>query len=319
MENKMKEKLTENNFKNLSNTELWNQTKVVAQNEKDATLILLDYLIEVERRRLFAEKSYSSLFEFVVKELGYSESQAAERINSMRLIREIAEVKTHIQSGDLSLTTASQIQRFFKAEKKISAQPPTLKEKVALISECRNQSKREVEKILLEKSSAPVGTPPSERQRLISKELTELKFSVSEGVIQKLQELQNLSDQSMASIFEAGLEALISKAKAKNEDKNKKAQNSTLPAESETYSRYIPKAIRQEIWNRSGGQCEYHDPHTNKRCVSRFRLEFEHCEPFAWGGKSSLENLLHYCRMHNQIAAIGSFGTDKMREFVPSL
>ena len=110
--------MKQNNLKNPSNTELWNQTKIVAQNEKAATLILLDYLAEVELRRLFAERAYSSLFEFVVRELGYSESQASERISAMRLIREVVEVKDLIQTGDLTLTTASQIQRFLKTEKK---------------------------------------------------------------------------------------------------------------------------------------------------------------------------------------------------------
>jgi len=110
--------MKENHLKNLSNLDLWSQTKLAAQKEKDATITLLEYLAEIERRRLFAERAYSSLFEFVVRELGYSESQASERISAMRLIREVVEVKDLIQTGDLTLTTASQIQRFLKTEKK---------------------------------------------------------------------------------------------------------------------------------------------------------------------------------------------------------
>jgi len=236
--------------------------------EKDATLLLLEYLAEIERRRLFAERAYSSLFEFVVRELGYSESQASERISAMRLIREVIEVKDLIQTGDLTLTTASQIQRFLKTEKKVSGESISISEKLDLISECKNKSKTSVEKILIEKSSIPPSLPV-EKERVISKELTELKFLVSEEIIQKLRKLENLSENSKASIFEEGLDTLIAKAefknKKKNEVKNKtafkpsnntEAQKVTRPAASEAHSRYIPKAVLAQVVNRSQNQCE---------------------------------------------------------------
>jgi len=46
-------------------------------------LLLLDYLLEVDVRRLYAIKAYSTLFEYVVKEQDYSEPAAAERIRAL--------------------------------------------------------------------------------------------------------------------------------------------------------------------------------------------------------------------------------------------
>src|SRR5438874_2682452 len=106
------------NIAELSNIELLINTKHAAATEKLATLALLEHLAEIESRRLFAERAFSSLFEYVVKELGYSESQAAERINAMRLVKQVSEVKEQIQAGELTMTAASQIHRFFKAERK---------------------------------------------------------------------------------------------------------------------------------------------------------------------------------------------------------
>ena len=53
-----------------------------------------------------------------VKILGYSETQAAERVNSVRLMRAIPEVEAKIKTGSLSMTTASLVQRHLKQEKR---------------------------------------------------------------------------------------------------------------------------------------------------------------------------------------------------------
>jgi hypothetical protein len=123
-------------LKNLSNSELWINTKRAAEDEKKATLTLLEYLTEIERRRLFAERAYPSLFAFVVEELGYSEAQAAERISAMRLITQVEEVKEKIHDGSLTLTTAAKIQRFLKTEKKVANKIFTSEEKRELIQSC---------------------------------------------------------------------------------------------------------------------------------------------------------------------------------------
>ena len=51
-------------------------------------------------------------------------------------------------------------------------------------------------------------------------------------------------------------------------------------------SRYIPAAVRREVWRRDGGCCSYVDPHSGRRCGSRFLLELDHIVPFALGGSA---------------------------------
>src|SRR6185437_15510137 len=76
----------------LSDQELHARTLVAASKEKAATLALLDYLAEVDIRRLYSAQAYSSLWEYVHKALGYSESQASERVAAMRLMRRLPEI-----------------------------------------------------------------------------------------------------------------------------------------------------------------------------------------------------------------------------------
>ena len=65
-------------------------------------------------------------------------------------------------------------------------------------------------------------------------------------------------------------------------------------------SRYIPAPVRREVWRRDGGCCSYVDPHSGRRCGSRFLLELDHIVPFALGGSAEPGNLRLYCSAHNR-------------------
>ena len=57
----------------LSDSELLLQTRSLVSRERALTTELLAHLREVERRRLYAEQGYSSLFDYVRRGLGYCE------------------------------------------------------------------------------------------------------------------------------------------------------------------------------------------------------------------------------------------------------
>ena len=65
-------------------------------------------------------------------------------------------------------------------------------------------------------------------------------------------------------------------------------------------SRYIPAPVRREVWRRDGGCCSYVDPHSGRRCGSRFLLQLDHIVPFALGGSAEPGNLRVYCAAHNR-------------------
>jgi len=74
-----------------------------------------------------------------------------------------------------------------------------------------------------------------------------------------------------------------------------------LRALPESRSRYIPAAVRREVWRRDQGCCSYVDPHSGRRCSSRYRLEIDHIVPFALGGASEVLNLRLHCRAHHRL------------------
>jgi 5-methylcytosine-specific restriction endonuclease McrA len=61
--------------------------------------------------------------------------------------------------------------------------------------------------------------------------------------------------------------------------------------------RYIPAAVRREVWVRDGGQCAYVG--AAGRCAERGFLEYHHVVPYADGGLATVENVQLRCRSHN--------------------
>ncbi|MDE0448969.1 MAG: HNH endonuclease signature motif containing protein, partial [Spirochaetaceae bacterium] len=66
-------------------------------------------------------------------------------------------------------------------------------------------------------------------------------------------------------------------------------------------SRYIPAAVRREVWRRDQGRCSYVDRHSGRRCGSRYRLEIDHIVPFALGGGAEPANLRLRCEAHHRL------------------
>jgi len=66
-------------------------------------------------------------------------------------------------------------------------------------------------------------------------------------------------------------------------------------------SRYIPAVVRREVWRRDQGCCSYVDPHSGRRCGSRYRLEIDHIVPFALGGGAEPGDLRLLCEAHHRL------------------
>ncbi len=309
------------NLRNISDKMLLENTSSLAQKERDVTLEVLHHLREVERRSLFAKRSYSSLFEYAVKELKYSEGSAHRRISSMRLLKELPEIEAKLENGKLSLSALAQAQSFFKQEKTDSSQ------KREVLSSLENKSTREVEKELVSRSSEPVKLIP-EKLRAVSAQLTELKILVEDEFLQDLERLRALvSNQLPGATMKDVLSFAVRNSiktqtpkspkviPAKNEESVTK-QKLSFPAQ-KVVARHIPVEVKRAVWHRDGGNCTFSCG--GRRCTTKHQLEFDHIKPFSVGGEHSVENLRLRCRTHNQFTATAAFGKKKMSQFVPRM
>ena len=177
-------------LKNLHSTELLLQAKKTALEERRLGIELLHYLQEIDRRRLFAPR-FSSLHEYVVRELGYSDGAAHRRISAMRLMRDVPEVEEKLSAGSLTLSTASQVQNFLVTEKRSCGSSYSPAEKRELISSLENKSSRQTESLLAARSPRTAALM-RERPRSIDGENIQITLTLSASLQAKLERLKNL-------------------------------------------------------------------------------------------------------------------------------
>src|SRR3989338_2439839 len=145
----MKNSLSISNLTSTSDNLLHSNPMAAASNEKIATLVLLEYLAEVDRRRLYAARAYSSLWEYVHKALGYSEAQASERVGAVRVMVKVPEILEQLARGKLTLTSTAKLAAHARRE---NLQPS---ETASLLDQISGKSSREVERVLLSVASSP--------------------------------------------------------------------------------------------------------------------------------------------------------------------
>jgi len=90
--------------KKLNNEDLVKQLEALLKDDCLLEVDILAYMGEVDHRRLYRERAFSSMFQFVVEELFLSESMAYKRITAARLARKYPVLLTKLAKGDLHLT-----------------------------------------------------------------------------------------------------------------------------------------------------------------------------------------------------------------------
>ena len=85
----------------------------LAANQRCLEVHILDHLDEIDRRGLALRRGFSSLFDYAVRELRFSDAAAQRRIQAMRLCRRHGWVRACLQSGELSMTSAGQLETTF--------------------------------------------------------------------------------------------------------------------------------------------------------------------------------------------------------------
>ena len=100
-------------FSELGDQQLLEQTRRLAANQRSLEVHILDHLDEIDRRGLALRRGFSSLFDYAVRELRYTDAAAQRRIQAMRLCRRHGWVRASLQSGELSMTSAAQLETTF--------------------------------------------------------------------------------------------------------------------------------------------------------------------------------------------------------------
>jgi hypothetical protein len=163
--------------------------KSLAQKERTLTTQILWHLREIDRRKLYADLKYSSLWEYVIKELGYSEGTAYRRIAAARALAAMPELEAKLNQGSLNLTAVAAVLKEFKGA--------STAERREVFAAIENKSPAQTKEIILEMSKRPK---------------PRVSIDVDEETLALIQELKSLRPHQ-ADVMKDALKEAIEKAK----------------------------------------------------------------------------------------------------------
>ena len=199
-------------LKKVSDDELIFDLKNLVSEERELLTTILRYLKEVETRKIYLQKGYSSLFAYLTEEIGYSEGAAQRRILAMRLLKDVPEIEPMIQTGEISLSVASQVQSYLRKEEKKA--PIKKEKKIELIKDLAGTSARECERKLIELS--PETALPREKTRPLTEDITQIQFLAKRELMKKIERAKELTSHQNPEgkydeLFSKALDELLNK------------------------------------------------------------------------------------------------------------
>ena len=206
----------------LSDRELLRETSNLVRHERHLQGAIIDHLAEIEARGLYLQRGFSSLFDYAVRELGYSDAAAARRIGAMRLCADQPDAREGLRDGSLTLSAAAELQWAFDRQRRRGSisgtaaiapagtpaadsapavpllpaepQPPPLVLDAAgrqkLVEEAAGKSARQVRQMLADLD--PELAPPADRVRPLGDGRYELKATIDAECRQGLEQLRGL-------------------------------------------------------------------------------------------------------------------------------
>jgi hypothetical protein len=145
-------------IKFLTNLALLARLGKLVRTERKITHLILECIAEIDARKLYLEKAYPSLYEFLVQEFGYSPSAAIRRIEAARLLREVPELSTKIETGQVNLSQLSKVQQAIRTVQKTEDRKVRTEEKRELLLKIENTTQAQTEQILAQEFSLPAVT-----------------------------------------------------------------------------------------------------------------------------------------------------------------
>jgi hypothetical protein len=161
-------------------------------------------------------------------------------------------------------------------------------------------------------------TRPAARLEPIAPERHVLRVTVGPEFVADLEAArQALSHKLPHGGLEEVLHECLRVTLAQVERRRLGAGRTSSAAEPPSGSRYVPVAVRREVWTRDGRCCAFVGS-AGRRCNSRHQVQLHHLDPFAMGGRTTAANLTLRCSVHNIHAAEQDYGAEHIARKVAS-
>jgi hypothetical protein len=296
------------NLKNLNDDKLMSGFSDLLIEENEKLVLQLEYLVELERRKLFL--NCPSLWAFLVHEKKMDDATAGRRIHAAKILARFPSVKEKLESGKLNLSLLEIAQGVANREKLSNEDFSEVLDAISGMT-C-NQAKREVASMYPESIRMP-----RDQIRPLNDEFSEVRFVAPNSLIEQLEEIRGLLAHSHPGATLAELVEILAREYLQRhhpEEKAKRFQERNQKKEAvqndqvRSTLRVPSHPLTHALVLRDGYQCSYRDPSTGRQCNSKHALQIDHVRSWAAGGKTELNNLRFLCANHHRRVSFLEFG-----------
>jgi hypothetical protein len=307
--------------------------------------------MEIDSRRLYLGQGCASMFAYCTQVLHLAEGATYNRIEAARAARSYPVILDLIETSAITLTAVRLLAPHLTTENHAAvftaARQKSRREIEELIAALRPKpvapmvvrklpavrtapaaaplmsatGVEEHDRAAAVATLPPVRVEPSRIATPLAPDRYRLQLTVSRETHDTLRRAQALLRHAVPSGDAAEIIGRALRLLVENLERRKAAQV-TRPRgsqESDGTSRQIPAAVRREVWKRDGARCAFLGAHGRRRETGF--LEFHHVQPFAAGGKATVQNIELRCRAHNAFEAslfLDSGRADVVREVPPA-
>ncbi len=325
-----------NTLQSLPDDELLLRLRQITQQSRRVEIDLVAHIGEVDDRRLYAREACSSMFSYCTEVLHLSEAESYFRIAVARAARKHPVLLAILGDGRLHLSG-------------IALLAPHLTEENCenVLSRATHKSKRQIEELVAElaprpdvpavirklptpqpapvqlcperveappRPSPPPPAPPPPVVEPLRPERYRVQITASAELREKLEQLQALTGEDLATVIEAAVSEKLERLEAKRFAVTRNPRKTLEETDTFPSSRYIPAPVRRIVRKRDGNRCGFVDRNA-RRCTERRWLEFHHHDPFGRGGGHDPEKISLRCKTHNLYHAERDYGKAVMDRF----
>lgn len=307
--------------------------------ERTLSVYSILQLAEVQRRKLYVDAGFPTMFAYCVGELGYSEGNAFRRLQAVDAARKFPEVVSLVKEGAITVCALSVIARHLTAEnsarvlkmaegksvravERIAAElapRPDTRDVIRSISTAPTNESIDAGATAIgaAESASPEAAPPAfspspapamrkleSRQKVTPLSLDRSQFSFT-GSEELRVVVERCKDVLWHRYPEGRLEDIflvLGKFYLERQDPELLLPSKPKPAR-QIETRVSARWVRSAVYKRDGGRCTFVSQE-GRRCEARRGLEYDHIVPWSRGGVSDdPANIRLLCRAHNQRAA----------------
>ncbi len=289
------------NLHTLSDDQLHKNLVKKTSTERQLTAEIVEYIYEVDRRRLYLKYDCSNILDYLTQEMKYSKTSAMRRLDAARLIGKNTEAMLQLSAGEINLSQISLVAQSLKQAKReaqVSGEKfsATAEMKTQLLNQIKNEPIFKAQAIVAETLSLEIKS--FEKKVVQRDESVRLEITFTKEEYELLQEMKSLISHKIpgATNKDIMVEALTELKRRK--DPARQVKNSRVSSAAEPNLGSFAE-VRRSVFRKD--KCCQWRFNNGKLCGSTFQLQVDHIKSKWLGGENDESNLQLLCGAHNRM------------------